>query len=155
MKQTAAAAASTETNERGASESAYYGGRSMQPALTALQLKSSSHSEGGKHDRFSIYGYTRAAFFRILQSSNFLGIITQRPLAWPTNRCFHNNPNLAVSTLLYTMGSNVPLCTRYPHGFTGIFALHCHTGEEHCCCCFYSLSFLPSLHPCANIQKCA
>ena len=47
-------------------------------------------------------------------------------------RCFHNNPNLALNTLQCVMCLCVLL--HDIQGFTGIFALHCHTRRTLYCC---------------------
>ena len=81
---------------------------------------------GGWRRQHALLNYIPAAFLSISEYC-FLADGWRIALLWLLRwlRCFHNNPNLALNTLQCVMCLCVLL--HDIHGFTGIFALHCHT----------------------------
>ena len=90
------------------------------------QLLHSNFLGGGWRRQHALLNYIPAAFLSISEYC-FLADGWRIALLWLLRwlRCFHNNPNLALNTLQCVMCLCVLL--HDIHGFTGIFALHCHT----------------------------
>ena len=91
------------------------------------QLLHSNFLGGGWRRQHALLNYIPAAFLSISEYCFLADGWRIALLLWLLRwlRCFHNNPNLALNTLQCVMCLCVLL--HDIHGFTGIFALHCHT----------------------------